>query len=51
MTNDGHVVERSFDAGEVVITYAEIGGSGTPCSCSTVQPSPGTPSMSSCPRC
>ena len=30
MTNDGHFVERSFDAGEVVIHYAETGGSGTP---------------------
>lgn len=30
MTNDGQFVERSFDAGDVVINYAETGGSGTP---------------------
>ena len=30
MANDGHLVERTFDAGEVVINYAETGGSGTP---------------------
>ena len=30
MTNDGQFVEHSFDAGEVDITYAESGGSGTP---------------------
>ena len=30
MTNDAQFVERSFDAGQVVINYAETGGSGTP---------------------
>jgi len=30
MTNVAQFMERSFDAGQVVITYAETGGSGTP---------------------
>lgn len=30
MTNDTRFVEGSFDTGEVVITYAESKGSGTP---------------------
>ena len=30
MTNGPQFVERSFDTGQVVINYAETGGSGTP---------------------